>query len=223
MPCAISPLDRRLSWGRDGLMASSERQAHGSPDSPHPAPKKGAAGPQAPSKGHDLLQLRIHQRRRQLGPELAEHLIHKLTEPGEGAIGAGLAEGKGEAGIGTLQPAAAVEVRMAERVRHEWRSARPSQGGGAGSRTRVADPARSLRPPHKVGGPGRSPVRGTQEPVAERSDPESSKPGGSPAPREPLALTSGRGGRGPGPPAAAAAAGAHPASGPRSAPPDRGV
>ena len=54
---------------------------------PHPAPKKGAPGPQ----------------------------IHKLTEPGEGAIGAGLTEGEEEAEIGTLQPAAAVKVRMGER------------------------------------------------------------------------------------------------------------
>ena len=82
---------------------------------PTPPQKKGAAGPQAPSKGHDLLQLRIHRRRRQLGPELEEHLIHKLTEPGEGAISAGLTEGEEEAEIGTLQPAAAVKVRMGER------------------------------------------------------------------------------------------------------------
>ena len=81
-----------------------------------PRPKKGASGPHAPSTGHELLQLRIHRRRRQLGPELEEHLIDELTKPGEGAIGAGLTEDKEEAQIETLQPAAAVEVRMAERV-----------------------------------------------------------------------------------------------------------
>ena len=123
-------------------MASSECQAHGSPDSPYPAPKKGAPGPQAPSKGHELLQLRIHRHRRQLGPELEEHLIDKLTEPGEGAIGAGLAEGEEDAEIGTLQPAAAMGVRMGERrderVSHGRRSAGRSQGGEAESRTRAA-------------------------------------------------------------------------------------
>ena len=48
---------------------------------PLPAPKKGAPGPQ----------------------------IHKLTEPGEGAIGADLAEGEEKAEIGALQPAAAAQ------------------------------------------------------------------------------------------------------------------
>jgi hypothetical protein len=78
-------------------------------------PEEGEAGgrpPRAPSVGQELLQLRIHRHRRQLAPELEEHIIHKLPKPGEGTIGAGLAESEEETGIGALQPAAAVAVRM---------------------------------------------------------------------------------------------------------------
>jgi hypothetical protein len=49
-------------------------------------PEEGEAGgrpPRAPSVGQELLQLRIHRHRRQLAPELEEHLIHKLPKPGE--------------------------------------------------------------------------------------------------------------------------------------------
>ncbi len=82
--------------------------------------KEGEAGgpPRAPSEGQQLPSLRIEQSRRQRPPTLQQHIPDQALQALQGVAAQGLAtqadkpEIHQEGGAGTLQPAAAKQVRM---------------------------------------------------------------------------------------------------------------
>ena len=133
------------------------RQSHGRsipPGTAHtPRPCLRVRGPQPPkpSKGQHLQNLGIQRQRRQSHLPLKQDLIHHLPQPGQGAEAAAIAEIHKGLGAKRLEIGAAGLVRMG----HEGRSAGHRHQGGAGSRTRTAGLARSLRPARTMERPGR--------------------------------------------------------------------
>jgi hypothetical protein len=75
---------------------------------PAPPQKKGASGPQTPSIGQQLLDLRIDRHRRSGSLPIKELLIHQLPEPVEGVGTTGLTEREQKPAARALNPEAAM-------------------------------------------------------------------------------------------------------------------